>query len=122
MRASVAGLALGILVTGSAFSQYIISAHSGLVQYVEGTAFINDGPVERANGQLPSIKDNEVFRTAEGKAEVLLTPGVFLRLAENSSVRMVSTKLTDTRVEVLTGSAMVEVDDLATKDDSIMLL
>jgi len=63
-----------------------------------------------------------VFRTAEGKAEVLLTPGVFLRLAENSSVRMVSTKLTDTRVEVLTGSAMVEVDDLATKDDSIMLL
>src|ERR1035438_9316723 len=70
---------------------------------------------------VPSIKENQVFRPTEGMAEVLLTPGVFLRLGENSSIRMVSTKLDDTRVEVLKGSAMVECEDLA-KDNAVMLL
>jgi hypothetical protein len=121
MRASVAGLAVGVLVASSAYAQYMISAHSGVVQYVEGSAFLNDDRVEPKVGQFPNIKENQVFRTEEGKAEVLLTPGVFLRLGENSSVRMVSTRLTDTRVEVLSGSAMVECDDLA-KDNAIMLL
>jgi hypothetical protein len=121
MRAFIAGLTFGVLAAGSAYAQYVISAHSGVVQYVEGTAYLNDNPVEPKVGQFPDIKENQVFRTAEGKAEVLLTPGVFLRLAENSSIRMVSTKLMDTRVEVLSGSAMVECDDLA-KDNAIMLL
>jgi hypothetical protein len=43
---------------------------------------------------------------------MLLTPGVFLRLGSNSSVRMVSPGLTDTRVELLKGEAMVEAADV----------
>lgn len=121
MRALVAGLAFGVLAAGSASAQYVISAHSGVVQYVEGTAYLNDNPVQPKAGQFPDIKENQVFRTEQGMAEVLLTPGVFLRLAENSSIRMVSNKLSDTRVEVVSGSAMVECDDLA-KDNAIMLL
>jgi len=121
MRASVAGLALAVLAVSSAHAQYMISAHSGVVQYVEGSAYLNDNQIEPRAGEFPSIKENQVFRTAEGMAEVLLTPGVFLRMGENSSIRMVSTKLDDTRVEVLKGSAMVEVDDLA-KDNAVMLL
>jgi hypothetical protein len=122
MRISVAGLALGVFAVGSAFAQqYVISAHSGVVQYVEGAAFINDNQVDPKFGQFPDVKDNQVFRTEEGRAEILLTPGAFLRLAENSSFRMVSNKLTDTRVEMLTGSAMVECDDML-KDNAITLL
>jgi len=121
MRASVAGLALGVLAVSSAHAQYMISAHSGVIQYVEGSAYLNDNQVEPKIGQFPNIKDNEVFRTTEGMAEVLLTPGVFLRLGENSSIRMLSNKLTDTRVEVLSGSALVECEDLA-KDNAILLL
>ena len=121
MRASVAGLAFAIFAVGSAHAQYMISAHSGVIQYVEGAAYLNDNPVEPKVGQFPNIKENEVFRTTEGMAEVLLTPGVFLRMSENSSIRMVSNKLTDTRVEVLAGSALVECEDLA-KDNAIMLL
>ena len=121
MRLSLAGLAIGVLAAGSAYSQYVISAHSGVVQWVEGTAYLNDKAVELKFGQLPEIKDNQEFRTAEGKAEVLLTPGVFLRLGENSTIRMVSSKLTDTRVEVLSGSAMVECQEIA-KDNAVMLL
>jgi hypothetical protein len=121
MRASVAGLAVAVLAVSSADAQYMISAHSGVIQYVEGSAYLNDNQVEPKTGQFPNIKDNEVFRTTEGMAEVLLTPGVFLRLGENSSIRMISGKLTDTQVEVLKGSAMVECEDLA-KDNAIMLV
>jgi hypothetical protein len=126
MRSRVAGarlgfVAVGILAVSSAYGQYMISARSGVIQYVEGSAYLNDNPVEPKVGQFPNIKENEVFRTTEGMAEVLLTPGVFLRMTENSSIRMVSNKLTDTRVEVLAGSAMVECEDLA-KDNAITLL
>jgi hypothetical protein len=121
MRASVAGLVVGVLAAGAASAQYVISAHSGVVQYVEGTAFLNDNPVEPKAGQFPDVKENQIFRTEQGQAEILLTPGVFLRLGQDSSIRMASNKLSDTRVEVLGGSAMVECDDLA-KDNAIMLL
>jgi hypothetical protein len=121
MRFFVAGLAFGVLAAGSAFAQNVISAHSGVVNYLEGTAYVNTERVDPKFGQFPEIKQDQEFRTEEGRAEILLTPGVFLRIAENSSIRLVSNKLTDTRVEVLTGSAMVECDDLA-KDNAIMLL
>ncbi len=121
MRLFIAGVAFGVLAAGSAFAQNVISAHSGVVHYVEGTAYVSNERVDPKFGQFPEIKQDQEFRTEEGRAEVLLTPGVFLRLGENSSIRMVSNKLTDTRVEVLTGSAMVECDDIA-KDNAVMLL
>jgi len=48
--------------------------------------------------------------TGNGKAEILLSPGVFLRAGSNSEIRMVSPGLADPTVEVVHGSAMVEVD------------
>jgi hypothetical protein len=121
MRFLVAGWSLGILAAGSACAQYVISAHAGVVQYVEGRAYLNDEVVEPKFGQFPDIKENQEFRTEEGRAEILLTPGVFLRLGENSSIRMLSTHLTDTKVEVLSGSAMVECNDVP-KDNSIQAI
>jgi hypothetical protein len=121
MKFSVAGLAFGLLMASSAFGQLVISAHSGVVQYVEGRAYLDGTLVELKFGHFPDIKQNQEFRTEEGRAEILLTPGVFLRLGENSGIRMLSNGLTDTRVEVLNGSAIVECDQLP-KDNSIMLV
>jgi hypothetical protein len=121
MRFLVAGWSLGILTVGSACAQMVISSHSGVVQYVEGRAFLADKPVDPKFGQFPDIKDNQEFRTEEGRAEILLTPGVFLRLGENSSIRMLSNRLTDTRVEMLSGSAMIESDEIP-KDNAIQLV
>jgi hypothetical protein len=125
MRILVAGLAIGVFMAGSGSAQYVISAHSGVVQSVDGDAYLNDQKVQPKFGQFPDIKENQEFRTEEGRAEILLTPGVFLRMGEKSSIRMVSNKLTDTRVEVLTGSVMVESDDIQkndAKDNVVMLL
>jgi|SRR5271166_146026 len=118
MRLLVAGCSLAVLAAGSACAQYVISAHAGVVQYVEGRAYLNDQVVEPKFGQFPDIKENQEFRTEEGRAEILLTPGVFLRLGENSSIRMLSNHLTNTRFEVLSGSAMIECSDIP-KDNSI---
>ena len=60
-------------------------------------------------------------RTADGRAEVLLTPGVVLRMGENSSLRMITNRLVDTRLELLTGSAVVEADQI-TKDTSVAIV
>jgi hypothetical protein len=63
------------------------------------------------------LQPGHVLQTGAGKAEMLLTPGVFLRLGDNSSVKMVSPSLTDTRVELLRGEALVEVDQVAKQND-----
>ncbi len=42
---------------------------------------------------------------------MLLTPGVVLRLDQNSSVRMLSNSLADTRVELLSGAAMLDAGE-----------
>ncbi len=89
-------------------AQQVISAQSGLIHYVEGQAFQGEEPVALKASTFPSLKAGERLRTGEGRAEVLLNPGVFLRLAEQSAARMVDTRLTNTQVEVESGSVLVE--------------
>jgi FecR protein len=98
------GLALLIPVSG----QSVVSTHSGIVYFFEGSVFIGDQPLAQRFGKFPDIGEGGELRTEKGRAEVLLTPGVFLRVAENSSIKMVSTKLSDTRVELMSGSAILE--------------
>lgn len=111
-------LALTVVVTSSAWAQSVISAHSGVIHYVEGQVTLDDNAVQPKFAEFPDVKQGQTLAAQDGRAEVLLTPGVFLRLAENSSFRMVSNKLSDTRVEVLSGTAMIEVSELL-KDNAI---
>ena len=96
-----------------AFGQSVISAHSGLIHYVEGQVLLDSQPVEVKIATFPDMKENMELRTEDGRAEILLNPGAFLRVGENSAVRMVSNKLTDSRMELLSGSAVVEADSSA---------
>jgi hypothetical protein len=120
-RFFVGGLLAGVLPGLCFAQQQIISAQSGTVQYVEGTVFAGGQRVERKFGQFPSLQPGEELRSADGRAEVLLTPGAFLRLSDYSAVRMVSNRLVDTRVEALNGSVMVECDELL-KDNAVTLI
>jgi len=106
-------VALGCLMAGSSFAQQVISAKSGLINYTEGQVFRGDSLVKQKFGEYPDIKTGQHLRTEEGRAEVLLTPGVFLRLAENSEIAMIANALSDTRVEVLKGSAVVEANEVS---------
>ncbi len=115
-------LAFALLsVTLPSFAQQVISAKSGLLSYVEGAVTLNGEPVDFSGVHFSDIKENGVVRTADGRAEVLLTPGVVLRMGENSSLRMITNRLVDTRLELLTGSAVVEADQI-TKDTSVAIV
>ena len=114
-------LCIFLAFSALALGQSVISAHSGVVQYVEGDVTIGGEIINPKVGQFPNLKENDVLRTEQGRAEVLLTPGVFLRVGENSAVKMVSNHLTDTRIEFLQGSALVECDDLL-KDNAVTIV
>src|SRR6266446_3754532 len=83
-----------------ALAQSVISARSGVIHYIEGDVAIDGASIHPKFAEFLELKSGQVLATQEGRAEVLLTPGVFLRLAENSSVRMLSNSLADTRIGV----------------------
>jgi hypothetical protein len=107
-------LPLAIFLVGatSAWAQQVISAHSGVIHFVEGQVTLDGQPVQPKFGEFPDVKNGQTLAAEDGRAEVLLTPGVILRIAENSSFQMVSNSRSDTRLSVLTGSAIVEVGEL----------
>jgi hypothetical protein len=119
----IAGFLVVVLALSAipALAQPVISAKSGLISYVEGKVYLGDQIVEPSPTHFAEVKENAVVRTAEGRAEVLLTPGVVLRLGENSSFKMLTNRLIDTRLELLTGSAVVEADEIA-KDTNVTLV
>ncbi len=101
-------VAAGAAVALPAYGQAVISTRSGLVHFFEGAVFVAGQPLQARLGRFTAIPEGAELRTAQGRAEVLLTPGVFLRIGENSSIRMVNTALPDTRVELLSGTAIVD--------------
>src|SRR5919204_112804 len=54
-------------------------------------------PIPKRNATLNS---GDELSTDAGKAEVLLTPGVFLRLGSNTQIHMISPSLVDTQFEL----------------------
>src|SRR5579863_7505063 len=104
-----------------ASGQSVISARSGVVHFFEGSVYIGDRLLEPQFGKFPDIADGAELRTTQGRAEILLTPGVILRIAENSAIRMLSSDLSDTRVELVRGAAIVESME-ARPENSAMLI
>lgn len=83
-------------------------ARPGTVNYTEGQVELNGQPIGAKQLGSTEVAPGQVLETQDGKAEMLLTPGVFFRLSDHSAAKMVSPSLIDTRVELLRGTAMVE--------------
>jgi len=115
---TIATLGLGAF---SALAQPVISAKSGMISRAEGEVFIGETAIEESQATFPEVKENAVLRTQHGRAEVLLTRGVYMRVGESASFKMLTNRLIDTRLEVLTGSAVVEADEIV-KDNNLTIL
>jgi len=94
------------------------SAIPGTLNYVEGQVAVAGQTVTSQSVGSVQVQPNQVLETGQGRAEMLLTPGVFLRVGDNSAVRLISPGLADTRVELLRGRAIVEVAELF-KDNNL---
>jgi hypothetical protein len=122
---SVAILLAGLVsVSAVCSAQSITSARSGTLHYFEGDVSIDGSSLQSKPSKFPEIKEQGVLRTGKGRAEVLLTPGVFLRVGEDSAIRMLDTRLVSTRVDLMSGTAIVESDDaqMGIKDSPVTLL
>lgn len=98
---------------------YVITAKAGGVNFVAGNVVVYraDGTsgVLTKGSQLET--GDEIKSSADGKAEILLNPGSFVRLAENSDIQFVSNSLDDLQIKINRGSAIFEV--VATKDFTV---
>jgi uncharacterized membrane protein YgcG len=88
------------------------TARPGTVNYVEGAAYLEGRQLNAHDVGSVGLDPGEMLRTAVGKVEILLTPGVYLRLDSHSAVKMISPDLTLTQVELVQGRAGVEVDEI----------
>lgn len=119
---ALAGLAIAAVCASLALAQtnalrsaagdkYLISAKAGGVNYVEGGVTLRDA----AGRMTRMIKGNYVDvgerleTTSDGRAEILLNPGSYLRLGPNSAFAFETTNLDDLRLSVSRGGAVFEV-------------
>ena len=100
-----------LALTLPASAQSVISTHSGVIHYFEGAVYLGDQPLEARLGKYTTMPQGAELRTADGRAEVLLTPGVFIRLGERSAIQLTGNDLADTQVELRSGSAIVDAGE-----------
>jgi hypothetical protein len=108
----VLGMGLAVLLGSFAAQAAPNLGHPGIVNYVEGQVSVDGRQLTQRDVGSADIEQGQVLETGQGKAEVLLTPGVFLRVGNGSQIRMDNPGLTNTRVAVLKGQAMLEVTEL----------
>lgn len=85
-------------------------APPGTVNYVEGAVTLDGQHLSTSDVGSKVLQPGQVISTTNGRVEILLTPGVFLRVGHNSAVQMVNPDLMKTQVRVTNGKASVEVD------------
>jgi hypothetical protein len=101
-----------VTLCATAFGQNANPASPGTLNYIEGQASIEGRSLSSQSVGNTALQAGQVLATANGKAEILLTPGIFLRLGDDSTVQMVSTDLTHTEIRLEQGHANVEVDQI----------
>jgi uncharacterized membrane protein YgcG len=89
----------------------------GTLNYVEGSASIGNQSLSSNSIGSADLAAGQILATQNGKAEVLLTPGVFLRLDDNSAVKMISPSITNTELDVNQGNALIEVSEIHPEND-----
>ena len=84
----------------------VISAKAGFVFFVQGRVSVEGGPLSTGE-HFRQLRNGESLSTQRGRAEVLLNPGVVLRLGDMSRLHMDDVKLTDACVSLESGSAVI---------------
>lgn len=84
----------------------------GTLNYIEGQVSINGQPLNSSSAGKAELQAGQTLVAENGRAEILLAPGVFLRVNHGSSVRMDSPGLANTELTLERGRAMVEAADL----------
>lgn len=92
-------------------SLYVVSVKAGIVNLADG-----DVSYKHPDAEWDMLIGGDELRTGDivktglsGRAEILLNPGSYLRIAENSEVVLADASLDNLKIQVLSGSAILEV-------------
>lgn len=95
-------------------SQYVVSARAGVVNIVEGEVSLKRGKADWAkliSGD--ALRAGDIVKTsADGRAEILLTPGNYLRLAENTVFVLANPAAYRFKLNILRGAAIIEASSI----------
>ena len=101
-------------------SSKVDAARPGSLNYVEGQVSISGQRLGLEAIGKTELSPGQSLQTQVGKAELLLTPGVFLRLGDNSSVTMISPISSDTELRLDKGEATIEAAELRPQTDIVV--
>jgi len=90
---------------------YVISAKAGGVSYATGSVRVDRIATNKRHilAKGDEINDGDMINVGEtGNVEILLNPGSFLRLAENTDIQFADTNLESLLLKMLNGSALIE--------------
>ena len=96
-------------ISNDEHSQYVVSARAGVINIVEGdVSFERGGKVDMLLAS-DTLRAGDVVRTGrDGRAEILLNPGSYLRLSANSEFTFSDTRLHMLGLKLSKGSAIIE--------------
>jgi FecR-like protein len=98
----MSSLVLMLMLQLPATTQFLVSTKAGLVNYVQGTATVK---------AATSVPAGKIIQTGAGGAvEILLNPGSYLRMGENSRVVLDQVELYDIAARILEGSMIIETN------------
>src|SRR5215467_2048826 len=101
----MSSLILMLMLQLPATTQFLVSTKAGLVNYVQGAATV------KAATAVPA---GQIIQTGAGGAvEILLNPGSYLRMGENSRVVLDRVELYDIAARILEGSMIVEANEFS---------
>jgi hypothetical protein len=105
-------LCCSLVIVGQNREKFVISARAGGINAITGDASVSSRR-DASDWQQLMITDDlnsgDRVRTAsDGRVEILLNPGSYLRLGGNSEVELLDNSLANLEVRLLRGTAIVE--------------
>jgi hypothetical protein len=92
----------------------------GTVNYLEGQASLNGQALTQSAVGAVTIEGGQVLTTQNGRAEILLTPGIFFRIGNDSAVQMDPSGLANTILTLQRGRALVEVANILPENNVVI--
>jgi hypothetical protein len=99
-----------MLIDGDVPAQQVVSARSGIIQYIEGNVFLEEKPLHLSRNSYAQMGEGGILRTGRGRVELLLGSGTYCRMGEDSSLRLKPIAGAGTRAVLDRGSLLVEVE------------
>ena len=94
----------------SLWGQSPFSDRPGFIYHVEGTAAVISPSGSEARAKpLRHLRAGQHLRTEVGRVEVMLAPGLILRAAEKTEIKMVKVHPRDLQLRLISGSAALQV-------------